>query len=119
MVAEQIIERGLSLADAEEAVKRLERLRPSACWPDVVDLDCAFHMSLVTAVGSPRLTRIYLSLQAEVRLALLQLGRAHQSATEAATRHRELFTALSNGPKRRALDAIKRHLNGAVTDLTA
>jgi DNA-binding GntR family transcriptional regulator len=118
MVVEQIIDRGLSLANAEQAMKRLERLSRSAPWADVVDLDGVFHMALVTAVESPRLTRIYESLQAEIRLALLQLGSTHQSPTEAATLHRELFTALSIGPKQRALDAMKRHLDSAVIDLT-
>jgi len=118
LVVGQIVERGLKPAEAGQAVKRLERLSAKAPWADVVDIDRVFHMALVSSIESPRLTRIYESLQGEIRLVLLQLGPALQSAAATATQHRELWTSIVNGPKRRALDAMTRHLNSAVTDLT-
>ena len=104
MVVTRIVDQRLGPPAAEEAVRRLERLTDRAPWPDAVDIDCAFHMALVASIDSPRLTRIYRSLQGEIRLALLQLGPAHQSATWTATEHRKVFTAIVEGPRRRALD---------------
>ena len=118
MVVAEIVDRGLHPAKAGQAVRRLERLPATVPWADVVDIDRIFHMALVTSVESPRLTRIYESLQAEIRLALLQLGPIYQSAGEAAALHRELWTAIVNGPQRRALEAMTRHLDSAVIDLT-
>ena len=118
MVVAQIVERGLRPAKAERAVRHLEHLSGAAPWPDVVDLDCVFHLELIKSVDSPRLTRIYESLQAEMRLALLQLGYVYQSAPEASAQHRELFNAVVSGSKSRALRAMTRHLDSAVVDLT-
>jgi DNA-binding GntR family transcriptional regulator len=118
MVAARIVERGLRPAKAEQAVRRLERLSRTAPWADVVDLDRVFHLELVMSIDSPRLTRIYESLQAEMRLALLQLGFVYQSASEAAAQHRELFDAVVGGSKSRALGAMTKHLDSAVADLT-
>jgi DNA-binding GntR family transcriptional regulator len=119
MVVTRIVDQRLAPPAAEQAVRRLERLTDRARWADTVDIDCAFHMALVASIESPRLTRIYRSLQGEIRLALLQLGPAHQSATWTATEHRKVFTAIVEGPKRRALEVMTRHLDSAVTDVIA
>jgi DNA-binding GntR family transcriptional regulator len=118
MVVAEIVDRGLHPAKAEQAIRRLERLPATVLWADVVDIDRIFHMALVTSIESPRLTRIYESLQAEIRLALLQLGPIYQSAGEVAAEHRHLLSTIVGGPKRRALEAMRKHLTSAVIDLT-
>jgi DNA-binding GntR family transcriptional regulator len=119
MVVAKIVDERLAPPAAEQAVRHLERLTDRARWAETVDIDCAFHMALVTSIDSPRLTRIYRSLQAEIRLALLQLGPSHQSATWTAAEHRKVFTTIVEGPKRRALETMTRHLDSAVTDISA
>jgi DNA-binding GntR family transcriptional regulator len=118
MVVGEIVERRLRPAKAEQAVRRLEQLPDTAPWAEVVDIDRVFHMELVESINSPRLTRIYESLQAEIRLALLQLGPVYQSVPDAGAEHRQLFAAVVGGSKRRAFEAMTRHLDGAVADLT-
>ncbi len=46
------------------------------------------------------------------------MGTVFQSASDAATQHRELFDEVVGGSKRRALAAMRRHLDSAVVDLT-
>jgi DNA-binding GntR family transcriptional regulator len=118
MVVAKIVDQRLAPPEAEQAVRRLERLTDRSRWADTVDIDCAFHMALVASINSPRLTRIYRSLQGEIRLALLQLGPAHQSATWMAAEHRKLLEAITQGPKRRAIETMTRHLDSTVTDIT-
>jgi len=118
MVVATIVDRGSPPTKAEQTVRRLERLTGEVAWTDVVDIDCAFHMALVSSIKNPRLTRIYESLQGEIRLALLQLGPAYQSAPKTAAQHRALLTAIARGTKPQALEAMTRHLDSAVSDLT-
>jgi DNA-binding GntR family transcriptional regulator len=67
------------LDELEATVVELERLegdRPGELepHPDEIDADLAFHHTLVDSAGSPRLTRAYESLLAELRLAFVALG---------------------------------------------
>ena len=55
LVVRQVLERGAPLTPAREAMAVMEALPDDAGWSQVVAADAAFHRSLVTAVGSPRL----------------------------------------------------------------
>jgi DNA-binding GntR family transcriptional regulator len=103
---------------AEEAVRRLEALPRRAPWDEVVEADMDFHMALVEAVGSPRLERVYASLQSEIRLCMVQLKPVYDDVTNVAAEHRDLLELIANGPKRAALKMMTEHLAIAVRDLT-
>jgi DNA-binding GntR family transcriptional regulator len=103
---------------AEEAVRRLEALPRCAPWDEVVEADMDFHMALVGAAGSPRLERVYASLQSEIRLCMVQLKPVYDDVTNVAAEHRDLLELIANGPKRAALKMMTEHLAIAVRDLT-
>jgi DNA-binding GntR family transcriptional regulator len=103
---------------AEEAVRRLEALPRRAPWDEVVEADMDFHTALVAAAGSPRMERVYDTLQSEIRLCMVQLKPSYDDAAKVAAEHRELLEAIANGPKRSALKLMSEHLAMAVRDLT-
>jgi DNA-binding GntR family transcriptional regulator len=105
------------LDSAVRAVEGFEALRPESSWRDVVDADVRFHTALVAATGSPRLQRVYASLQAEIRLARAQLR--VETVTMLADEHRRLLTAIVEGPKSAALRAMREHLQQGEADLVA
>jgi DNA-binding GntR family transcriptional regulator len=108
----------VSVLDAAiQAVEHFERLGPESSWRDVVDVDMRFHTALIAATGSPRLQRVYASLQAEIRLARAQLR--VETATMLADEHRRLLTTIIEGPTSAALHAMQEHLQRAETDLVA
>jgi DNA-binding GntR family transcriptional regulator len=117
-VVATLVERHEPPAAAEEAVRRLERLPRRAPWDEVVEADMDFHTALVEASGSPRLERVYSSLQSEIRLCMVQLKPSYDDVTAVAAEHRDLLEAIANGPKRTALKLMSEHLAMAVRDLT-
>lgn len=65
---------------------------------DVVDPDMRFHTSLVDAMGSPRLSRAYLSLASEVRLCMAQVqGNSLLSTALIHAEHAQLLELLEGG----------------------
>jgi DNA-binding GntR family transcriptional regulator len=117
-VVATLVERHMRPHAAEEAVRRLERLPRRAPWDEVVEADMDFHTALVEASGSPRLERVYSSLQSEIRLCMVQLKPSYDDVTAVAAEHRDLLEAIANGPKRTALKLMSEHLAMAVRDLT-
>jgi DNA-binding GntR family transcriptional regulator len=117
-VVATLVERHERPPAAEEAVRRLERLPRRAPWDEVVEADMDFHMALVEAAGSPRLERVYASLQSEIRLCMVQLKPVYDDVTKVAAEHRDLLELIANGPKRAALKMMAEHLAIAVRDLT-
>ena len=118
-VVSTLVERHVRPPAAEEAVRRLEQLPRRAPWDEVVEADMDFHTALVAAAGSPRLERVYATLQSEIRLCLVQLRPIYDDSATVAAEHRELLEAIANGPKRTALRLMTEHLDMAVRDLTA
>ncbi|MFN2388551.1 MAG: GntR family transcriptional regulator [Actinomycetota bacterium] len=110
-----LAERGVVPAAAEEALHRMERLPPDAPWADVVDAALAFHRGLVQAVGSPRLSRLHRSLEAEVRLCFAQVRRMHGGLPSHRPReHAQILAAILQRDPLRATDLLRAHLEGAV-----
>jgi DNA-binding GntR family transcriptional regulator len=118
-VVSTLVERHERPPAAEHAVRRLEALPRKARWDEVVEADMDFHMALVDAAGSPRLARVYESLQAEIRLCMVQLKPVYDDARNVAAEHRDLLEAIASGPKRTAVRLMDEHLEIAVRDLTA
>jgi DNA-binding GntR family transcriptional regulator len=117
-VVSTLVKRRLRPPTAEAAVRRLEGLPRRAPWDEVVEADMDFHTALVEATESPRLERVYASLQAEIRLCMVQLRPAYDDTAVVAAEHRELLEAIVAGPKRAVVRLITEHLEMALRDLT-
>lgn len=92
-------------------LRLLEPLEERDGWDEVVKYDFELHQAIVDAVESPRLSRIYSSISAEVRLALTQLRALYSSPTEIAAEHRALLEAINSGNEGQALEAVREHLD--------
>jgi DNA-binding GntR family transcriptional regulator len=78
---------------------------------DVVDPDMRFHTGLVDALGSPRLSRAYLSLASEVRLCMAQVqGNSLLPTALIHTEHGRLLDLLAAGDGDGAVELLEGHL---------
>jgi DNA-binding GntR family transcriptional regulator len=118
LIVRGVLERSVSLAGVHAAIARLSELTPHSHWSAVVDADLGFHHALASAVGSPRLERLYGSLDGEIRLCMAQLRPAWQSPTYMADEHRELLAVIAGGDVDAAEARMTAHLERAVRDLT-
>ncbi|WP_410628442.1 GntR family transcriptional regulator [Amycolatopsis sp. cmx-8-4] len=109
---------GGSLAGPAAALAVLEALPASASWAERVEAHTAFHVALVEAAGSPRLSRIYPPLQEEMQLCLAQLREAYPDPAELAAEHRRLLEAVESGNPASAEAETKDHLERALKSLT-
>ena len=79
-------------------------------WRQVADGDLAFHRVLVDAAGSPRLSRMFDTVQAETRLCLHLLMPGYRSGAEVAAEHRCLAASATGDDLAAALGELGRHL---------
>jgi DNA-binding GntR family transcriptional regulator len=113
-----LIERGTDVPKAREAVARLQAVPEDAHWSEVVDADFGFHRALIAAVGSPRLSRLHSSLEAEIRLCIAQLRPAWHTPAALAEEHRQVLEGILAGSITAAEARMREHLEKAVRDLT-
>jgi len=118
LVVRAVLERGAPLAPARAAIAGMEALPDDAGWSEVVQADGAFHQALVSAVGSPRLERLYASLSGEIRLCVAQLRPSWASPSEIGIEHHEVLAVLESGDVAAAEARMTAHLERAVRDLT-
>jgi DNA-binding GntR family transcriptional regulator len=106
----------------EQARKSLASLRDSSSpsLTEVVNLDMAFHTELVSAIGSPRLNRLYRFLAGEVRLSMAQLQANHLlSASRIASEHAAILECIERGDVDAAVASVTRHIEQASARLIA
>jgi DNA-binding GntR family transcriptional regulator len=113
-----LVSDGSSLTGPTAALTALEALPESASWADRVEAHTAFHIALVEAAGSPRLSRIYPPLQEEMQLCLAQLKQAYPDPAELAAEHRRLLEAVASGNPASAEAETRDHLERALKGLT-
>ena len=113
-----IVEQNRPLTAAEQRLAALEALPDGASWAERVDAHTAFHVALVGAAGSPRLTRMYPAMQQEMQLGLAQLSSSYPDEQELAREHRQLLDAVRSGDVARAQREMREHLGKALRDLT-
>ena len=118
LIVRAVLERGAPLAPAREAMAVMEALPNDAGWSKVVSADAAFHQALVTAVGSPRLERLYSALSGEIRLCVAQLRPSWASPSAIGHEHHEVLDVLESGDVDAAEARMTAHLERAVRDLT-
>ncbi|MFI1568308.1 GntR family transcriptional regulator [Streptomyces sp. NPDC020490] len=116
-VVRTLVARGaVPVTTAERAITDLDRLGPEAPHSTFVESDLRFHQSLVDAVGSPRLSRLYRDIKGEMHLCMVQtrhtLGRERIVAE-----HGAVLEALRAGDAEEAVRRMEAHLDGACRSL--
>jgi DNA-binding GntR family transcriptional regulator len=112
-----IVESGRSPAALSAAAAVMEELPATAGWNERVEAHTAFHLALVDAAGSPRLSRIYPPLQEEMQLCLARLRGSYPDPGELAAEHRRLAEAIASGDPVAAEAEMREHLERAPAGL--
>ena len=81
-------------------------------WTEVVEAALGFHRGLIEAVESPRLTRVFGSLEAELRLCFAQMKQGHGGLPADRTiEHRQILDAIARRDAEEATAIMRRHLD--------
>ncbi|WP_458113055.1 GntR family transcriptional regulator [Arthrobacter sp. R1-13] len=88
-------------------------------WQAIARLDMQFHTAFVSGAGNTRLIRIYETLAAESRMCILNLAVAYPRIDVLVQEHQNLLDLLAAGDREALHDAIARHMQKAVEDLTS
>jgi DNA-binding GntR family transcriptional regulator len=99
-----------------ELVDRIEEAFARGDVAGVLEGDRLFHATLVTAAGSPRLSRYHIQLQQEQRLALTLAERSSHQLGRTTDDHRELLGALRGNPDQ-ARAQLATHLQAGAAEL--
>lgn len=83
-------------------------------WKDGSELDFEFHRTLVDAAGSKRLSKTYMTVQAETRLCLYRLMDGYRCSADLAEEHFRFADILKNGDLTETLDELDRHFGDPV-----
>ncbi len=105
--------------NARQAVDDLSAVPENAPWRDVVEPDMKFHRAIIDAAQSPRISRAYAGVQAEIQLCMVQLRPHYERPSQVAAEHTELLAAIVDGDPARADELFRRHLTEAVQNLSS
>lgn len=108
-----LAERGIDDAAAERMLARLAAMGPQASWAERVQAHTEFHIALVDAVGSPRLSRLYAVVHEEMQLCLAQLQSSYPGPTALLDEHRQLLDAVRSGEPEQARTEMVDHMRRA------
>jgi Transcriptional regulators len=102
--------------EAARAVADLAQMPPDAPHSAFVEADLRFHQTLVDAVGSPRLSRLYRTIRGELHLCMVQTSRT-LGRDRIAREHLAVLEALRAGRGEQAARCMRDHLEGATLSL--
>ena len=88
-------------------------------WQAIARLDMLFHTAFVSGAGNNRLIRIYATLAAESRMCILSLEVSYPRIDALVQEHQTILDLLEARDRTGLKQAIKRHMQKAVEDLTA
>ena len=104
----------------EAAAERMGEAAVARDGRALVEADLAFHLAIVAAAGSRRLTRAAQSALAELRLVLAVADRAGDDMPALVADHQYLVEVFRSGHVREAISALEDHFSrGAVLALRA
>lgn len=106
-----------ALAPLDALVAKLAMAGRRKRWTEAAALDSAFHAALVEASGSPRLVRMFATLQVETRFCLTVLRSAHPPQENLAAEHEDVLAAIRSGDAARIGAVLKGHMDAAVATL--
>ena len=105
------------LAVLEQDVRRMALAVEEHRWVDVSAADLGFHVHIVDAAGSERLTAMYATLADQTRLGLNIMVGTYKGRTDLVDEHAELLKLLGAGNRTTLLVALDRHFGDAITTL--
>ena len=103
----------------KEIVGEMEKQVAASDWQTIARLDMQFHSALVAGMGNSRFIRIYKTLAAESRMCILDLEVSYPRVDVLVEEHQNILDLLEAGDRKGLLNAIKRHTQKAVEDITA
>jgi len=103
---------------ARQAADDLSAVPDGAPWRQVVEPDMRFHRAVIEAAESPRISRAYAGVQAEILLCMVQLRPHYERPSQVAAEHTELLAAIVDADPVRADKLFRRHLTDAVQNLS-
>jgi DNA-binding GntR family transcriptional regulator len=115
--ARVLVEKRCDIDEAAAAVERMESFTGNEPWADVRATDLGFHGALIGAVDSPRMSKTFASLLAELRLLLAQAKPGYDDLETLAAQHRIVLEALLSRRSQRAVDAVREHLEDGLRDI--
>jgi DNA-binding GntR family transcriptional regulator len=95
---------------AELALARLEVAAGDRPWDEVIAADLEFHQALVDEIGSPRLSRAFAALHAELELFNSQDEGDFPDRADLGPQHRAILDAVGSGDPLKARAAVQQHL---------
>ena len=97
----------------EAATERMGEAAVAGDGRALVEADLAFHLAIVAAAGSRRLTRAAQSALSELRLVLSVADRASDDLPALVADHQYLVQVFRAGHRREAISALEEHLSRA------
>ena len=100
-------------------IRNMAKQVASSDWQAIARLDMQFHTAFVSGTGNTRLIRIYETLAAESRMCILSLEVAYPRIDVLVQEHQQILDLLEARDRSGLQQAIKRHMQKAVEDLTS
>ena len=100
------------LGPLDEALGRMRAVPSDAGWGTTMEAHLGFHLALVDAAGSPRLSRAYRQIWSEAWLGLVASREHAELATPRgqARQHAELLSVFRDGDPDRSARAVREHM---------
>ncbi|WAH97269.1 GntR family transcriptional regulator [Arthrobacter sp. MMS18-M83] len=99
-------------------IKNMAKQVAASDWQAIARIDMQFHTAFVSGSGNTRLIRIYETLTAESRMCILSLEVAYPRIDVLVQEHQNILDLLEARDRSGLQQAIKRHMQKAVEDLT-
>jgi DNA-binding GntR family transcriptional regulator len=100
-------------------IRNMAKQVAASDWQAIARLDMQFHTAFVSGTGNTRLIRIYETLAAESRMCILSLEVAYPRIDVLVQEHQGILDLLEARDRSGLQQAIKRHMQKAVEDLTS
>lgn len=100
-------------------IRNMAKQVAASDWQAIARLDMQFHTAFVSGTGNTRLIRIYETLAAESRMCILSLEVAYPRIDVLVQEHQQILDLLEARDRSGLQQAIKRHMQKAVEDLTS
>jgi DNA-binding GntR family transcriptional regulator len=100
-------------------IRNMAKQVAASDWQAIARLDMQFHTAFIGGTGNTRLIRIYDTLAAESRMCILSLEVAYPRIDALVEEHQTILDLLEARDRSGLQQAIKRHMQKAVEDLTS
>ena len=102
-----------------KAVRELELAAQTQDWAGIIDADELFHERLVGLLGSPRLSRFFDTIQAQLRLCMSIVDRSESDTSALVAEHQNLLRLILDGDLARCTEIMREQLVDAEKMLKA